>query len=327
MKASLTERYITATITQLPEDLRGEVEPELRASITDAVDARVAQGDDPESAERAVLNDLGDPVVLAAGYADRPLQLIGPKYYVAWSRLLKRVLLIIPPIVLVVAAFAQILAGGNVGQVIAEAVLATISTILHVCFWVTLAFAVMERTGTDLGISWDVDHLPEPKETRAGLSDMIGSLVFLGLLIAAIFWDQTVGFVRVLDERIPILNPDLWPWAMAAFFGLIVLEIIFAVVLYIRRGWDTLMAVANTLLSVAFFTWIVSILARGELLSTEFTALFVNNGLSFDTLYTVAVIVGFIAGAIALGDIIDGWVKTYRAASSASVEQEPAAQD
>ncbi len=54
-------------------------------------------------------------------------------------------------------AFAQSLTGGNIGEVSVEAVVATITSILHICFWVTLIFAIMERTGIDLGLKLDVD--------------------------------------------------------------------------------------------------------------------------------------------------------------------------
>ena len=323
MTTTLTQRYIAATVEGLPEDLRSEVRSELEASIADAIEGRVAEGQDRETAERVVLTELGDPAVLAAGYADRPLQLIGPKYYVAWSRLLKRLLLLVPAIVLVVVAFAQALAGATIGEVIAEAILATIQTALHVCFWVTLVFAVLERTGTDLGVSWDLDQLPEPRSTRASRADLVGSLVFLGLATGAILWDQWVGFVVVLDDRIPVLNPELWPWAMAALLGLILLEMLFAVLLYVRGGWGPLLAVVNTALAVAFFSWVVTLLTRGELFSAEFIGLAQDNGLSNDTLYVVGMVIGFSAAAIAIGDTTDGWVKTYRA-RSAGVEQQPA---
>ena len=81
MKTTLSERYITATINELPAEMHDDVRPELQASIADAIAGRIEQGDEHEAAERAVLSDLGDPSILAASYADRPLHLIGPRYY------------------------------------------------------------------------------------------------------------------------------------------------------------------------------------------------------------------------------------------------------
>lgn len=313
MKISLTERYIAATVNELPTELHADVRPELEASIADAVDARMATGEDRETAERSVLTELGDPAVLAAGYADRPLQLIGPRYYLTWWRLLKRLLIIILPIVFVVVIFAQLLASGDIGTIAAEAITVTMTTALHVCFWVTLAFAIMERTNADPGVAWDVDQLPEPRQEHPGRADLIASLIFLGLLLVAIVWDQVSGVVPVQNDSIPVLNPDLWPWVMTGLLGLIVLEMMFAIVLYLRRGWDAAMAFVNTVLNLLFFSWAITLLARGELFSGEFLDLFAENNVESDSLYTLAVLLGVGIGAVCVGDIIDGWVKTYRA--------------
>src|SRR5690606_21615629 len=96
MTTTLTDRYIAATVRSLPPQLQAEVRDELRASIADAVDARTEQGEPLEAAGRAVLSELGDPSILAAGYADRPLHLIGPKYFLTWWRLLKVLVAIVP---------------------------------------------------------------------------------------------------------------------------------------------------------------------------------------------------------------------------------------
>ncbi|MFC7484261.1 permease prefix domain 1-containing protein [Luedemannella flava] len=66
---TLTDRYVDATLRRLPERQRADIERELRASIEDAVEARVDGGEDPADAERAVLTGLGDPARLAAGYS------------------------------------------------------------------------------------------------------------------------------------------------------------------------------------------------------------------------------------------------------------------
>jgi len=325
MQTSLADRYISATINELPADLHDEVRPELQASIADAVEARMAQGEDRETAERAVLTELGDPAVLAAGYADRPLQLIGPRYYLPWLRLLKRLLMIIPPIIFVIVAFVQVLASGDIGTVMAEGITVTLTTALHICFWVTLAFAIMERTGADTGLTWDVDQLPELRQEHPGRADLIASLVFLGLVLVALGWDQLSGFIRVGGDSIPMLNPELWPWTMSIFLGLIVLEIVFAIVLYVRGGWNVTMALLNTLLNLAMFSFFITLLVRGELVSAEFLNLAVENGVDDDSLFTLALMFGFGVGVIAIWDTIDGSVKTYRA-SSAGRQQQPAAQ-
>lgn len=316
MKTSLAERYIAATIAELPEELRDEVRSELYASIADAIEARMLAGEDRDTAEHAVLTELGDPAVLAAGYADKPLQLIGPKYYMPWRRLLKRLLAIIPPIVFVISALAQVLSGGDIGTVISEAILATMSAILHIFFWVTLAFAIVERTGSDVGVGWSVEDLPEPQEDDSSRADMVASLIFLGIFTIGLVWDQIWGLLHLEGQAIHILNPELWPWTMTLLLVLLGLEAVFAVALYLRRGWSVTMAIINTAIAVGIFSWFITLLVRGDLVSAEFLQFSFTNADSPETLRTVATIFGFGVGIVAAWDIIDGWVKTYRASSA-----------
>src|SRR5690606_4735895 len=86
---TLTDRYVAATLRSIPANSREDIERELRASIGDAIDAKVEAGSEPEAAEAAVLTDLGDPDRLAAGLTDRPLSLIGPELFLTWWRLLR----------------------------------------------------------------------------------------------------------------------------------------------------------------------------------------------------------------------------------------------
>ena len=71
----------------VPDKQRDDLAAELRASIADDIDARIDAGEPAADAERAVLSELGDPDKLGAGYAERPLWLIGPRYYLQWRRL------------------------------------------------------------------------------------------------------------------------------------------------------------------------------------------------------------------------------------------------
>ena len=211
--ATLTERYIAATVKSLRPDAQDDVRAELGASIADAIEARLEAGESPTDAERAVLTQLGDPGILAAGYAERPLHLIGPRFYLTWWRLLKLLLMIVPVCVLVAAALGQTIAGAPVGEIIASAIVATGGTIIHICFWTTLVFVVLERTGSSTSIDkGDVDQLPELTENGPGRNELIGSLVFLGLAVGALVWDRLRGFIPA--ETLPILNPDLWPWSI-----------------------------------------------------------------------------------------------------------------
>ena len=111
MTATLTDRYVLAVTRSIPEQQRADVADELRASIADQLDARIEAGEPANAAERAVLTELGDPDRLAAGYADRPLSLIGPRYFLEWKRLLVLLLWIVVPLAAFGLALGQTLSG------------------------------------------------------------------------------------------------------------------------------------------------------------------------------------------------------------------------
>ena len=324
MTATLTERYISATIRSLKPELQDDVRAELEASIADAVEARMEQGEAADQAERAVLTELGDPGLLAAGYADRPLHLIGPKYYLAWWRLLKLLLWIVPICVAAAVLLGLLISGAEIGGSLVQTLAIGLQVTVHLVFWTTLVFVVLERTGADTGMKWDVDQLPEVPEDGAGRSELIASLVFLGIAAVAVVWDATRGFFPTGGEPIAILNPGLWPWWIGALFALMVLEALFAFALYAQRRWSIVLAALNTVLALAFAAWVLVLLLGGELVNPEFLSFIAQaggeefaagdaqaagNGGVFRIL---AVLLG-VGIAIGVGwDIADGWRKAAR---------------
>jgi hypothetical protein len=231
MASTLTARYIAATIQSLPADSQEDVRTELTASIADAIEARTDQGEEPEKAERDVLTELGDPVALAAGYADRPLHLLGPRYYLTWRRLLRLLLAIVPACAVGGVALGQALAEAPVGTIISQSISVGITATVHLFFWTTLVFVVLDRSGAENADSWSIDQLPEERTAGTGRADLVASLVFLGLGVGAILWDALRGFVRADGEALPILDPTLWPVLITVLFAVIALEAVQAVLL------------------------------------------------------------------------------------------------
>lgn len=326
MAASLTARYVDAVAKSLSSDTQPDVRAELEASIADAVAARVDQGEARADAERAVLTELGDPAVLAASYADRPLQLIGPKYYLVWWRLLMLLVWIVPVAAMVGVIIASSIADRPIGEIIGEAIAVGVTAIVHVAFWTTLVFFVLERTGTDTGVKWSVDALPEAADDGAGRGNLIASLVFLGLAAAALFWDRFIGFVAFatgdLDigeglgaqtERMPILNPELWPWWIGAALVLIGLEALLAIAVYALHGWTAVLATVNTALAIVFAAGAVYLVVSGQLANPEFLDFTLNRADSPETVGVVlSVVLVVVIVGITVWDIVDSWRKAQR---------------
>lgn len=310
----LTERYVSATVRSLKPAAQEDVRSELQASIADAIEARLEHGEPREAAERAVLTELGDPDILAAGYADRPLHLIGPRYYLTWLRLLKTLLIIVPLCAVGGVALAQTLAGASVGQTIGEVAAVGASTVVHLCFWVTLVFVMLERTGADTGTDWDVGQLPEPSADGAGKGELIASLVFLALATGAIFWDHFRGLFWGDGHALPILNPDLWPWWIGSLLVLMGFEAALAIALYARKRWTADLAVMNTILAVLIMSLLVTLLGNGHLINPEVIAYAgAQHGVESSTFDVLGIVTGFAIVGISVWDIVDGWRKTARA--------------
>lgn len=317
VKTTLTDRYVDAAMRTVPDKQRDDLATELRASIDDQVEARLEQGESRDAAERAVLTDLGDPDKLAAQYTDRPLWLIGPRFYLEWWRLLKLLLWIVLPTAAFGIALARVLGGSDVGEVIGGTIVTLMTVALHLAFWTTLIFVIVER-GWDRGTSkpiteWNVDQLPEPRPQGVGFADMVATLVFLVIAAGALIWDQLLGFVPTHPD-VPFLNPGLWPWWIAGLFVLMALEAALAVTVYLRRGWTWTLAIINALIALAVAVPALVLLAQGLLINPEFFATVNGDAARADSdLSTIlSVVFGFVIAGIAVWDIVDVCLKTSR---------------
>ncbi|MDR6904732.1 hypothetical protein J2X63_000418 [Agromyces sp. 3263] len=328
---TLTDRYVWAAARSVPEAQRTELERELRERIGDETDALVEGGRSPIDAERAALTELGDPVALAARYVDRPLQLIGPRYFLVWWRLLKLLLAVVLPFAALGIAIAKAVAGADIGEIIGSAIGLTISVAVHIGFWTTLIFAVLERTPAPAGrrgidAPWTLDMLPalpEPaKASRRG--ELIGSVVML-VVFAGLIVLQQFGVPWIDDlESVPLLDPALWSFWLPYFLGLIVLEILFAFALY-AWGWNWWLAGANLVLNVAFAVPALWLFLTGQLLNpAALDAMDWPWGQSGPIIVAIIVVVVIAAAA---WDVVDGGIKAWRAASGrrAGVDSQPVA--
>lgn len=318
MTTTLTDRYVHTAMRTVPDKQRADLSTELRGSIEDQIDARVEQGEPRESAERTVLTELGDPDELAARYLERPLQLIGPRYFLAWWRLLKLLWVIVPLCAAFGVALGMTLAGEPFGAILGSVVGVTVSVIVHVGFWTTLVFFVVERSATGSGTGpvseWTPDDLPESAERRASLGDLIASLVFLAVAAGAVLWDRFVGLAYLGDtgEWVPFLHPALWPWGIGILLALIVLEALHAIWVYARDAWTMPAAIVNAALNLAIAVPAMWLLIRGELLNPDFFPSLIPDGAGETVQAIVTTIVGFVIVGVVIWDAVDGFWKARR---------------
>jgi hypothetical protein len=319
---TLSDRYVWAVLRALPGRERAELEPEIRSLVADAIEARAAQADvAPDDIERAALTELGDPGVLAAGYARGPQYLIGPNVYPEWRRLVTMLVSILVPIIALVVLSASLISGSTVGGAIVGAGVSAFQVALQTVFWITLVMATIERaTGSVLTPrSWTPDALPKvPDDGRIGLMEVGAMLVFDVLVIAGLLWVQLLPPVSIGGVAYPLFDPALWSFWLPWFIAVMVLEIGFAILLAMRGRWTWTLAVMNAVLGAAFGIPVVYLVSNGLLLNPALLAA-IGSTTDSDWVRVTALIVGVVSIVTVIADAAVGFMKAWRASLPGAV--------
>lgn len=305
--STLIDRYVVTALRRVPESQRADIDRELRASIDDAVDARIDSGEPRDAAIEQALLDLGDPDLLADRYAGRRQVLIGPDLFPVWRRLLVFLLSVVLPIVVVVATLLESLDSGDAGSVVGEAVTAAITVAVHMAFWTTAVFAVLERTGVarkDLGGTWSPADLPDVDPGWQTPGQVAAAIVWPVLVIVALVLQQFT-----LTDR-PVLDPGNWTFWWPVLIAVLVAECVYAVWLFRRGVRSHTVTLVNAALALAFSGVVIWLLATERFFNPAFV-----DGLDWgdlDPLATLTRIGVVVAVVVAVWDIADVAVKVQR---------------
>lgn len=320
MTPTLTDRYVGAVLRAAPVAQRTDLDLEVRGLIADAIEARIAAdpgatGDDAAT-ERAALIELGDPAALAARYTDRTQYLIGPALFPVWRRLLSVLLPILVPIIGLIVLAASLYGGATVGSAIVSGGMAAFGVGLQTVFWVTLVFAVIERTTGTTGVAvdgWSLDDLPDlPATGGIGVIEFGATIVANAFVVAGLLWVQLQPPIVIDGSALPLFDPALWSFWLPWFLVVTVGEILFTVALFVRGRWTWSMAVINAALGAAFAIPLVYLIQNDLLLNPALVdAVTATSGSAWlaVTGTVTAVVVALIVG----WDAIDGARKARRA--------------
>lgn len=273
-KNDYTNRYVDASTQWLPRAQRGDHAAELRASIRDQIEVRIELGDEPAAAEVAVLNGMGDPAVLAAGYADRPLQLLGPRWYPVYSRILRIVLWSTLPFVALGVIIAMVLEGRSWWGVVGPTLGITFTAGTWIFTIMTIVFVRLERGGAPLG-PWTVDQLPigDPNEgLPAGRVEKVVGVVAVLLAIAALVF-VTVPWSVPGEGTMSVLNPALWPWSLVVGLVLILVGSVVSFLARTAGRWSLSSALASAVIAIVWAGLVVGLTLAGMLFDPAFVAL------------------------------------------------------
>lgn len=279
---TLTDRYVAATLRSVPEKSRADIERELRASIADAIDARLAKGESRDAAEDAVLTELGDPSRLAAEYAGPPRYLIGPSVYDAYLRTLAVALAFTVPVVWSLVTAIWLAGGESLINALFTAFVGALFVALLVAFWTTVGYAAVEGSvdarremAAAFGVTpghWTPSRLPDTTTIRPiRVADAVETIVGSTIGIAFLFVQRSVSpFSDAAGHPIPVLNPDLWSLWVPLLVVVSMLWIGVQFVTLFRGSWTPATALALTGLAIVYGTSYIYLLATGQLLNTPF---------------------------------------------------------
>ena len=316
---NLIDKYIQEVTRRLPEKNRKDIALELRSTIEDMLPKQYS-----EEEVKEVLKELGNPAILANGYNDRPMYLIGPRYYEMYITILK-ITLPIAAIISFVSLLAHQLLTFNgsdavlniILNIFTDGIVGVIETTLHTFFWVTLAFFIAERVESSKDNEpvnfkfkkWspeDLMDIPNLSKKRISDGEIVFSLFWTALWATCYFYADSLFGVYEKGEQglifvTPALNQEILLSYLPMIFVAIVLEVGLAIYKLIERKWTKKLALYNTVLQIVVTTIFVIILMNPNLFEIDFKvwASF-NEGI----VKTVAIVI-FITGA--LWNIIDSY--------------------
>lgn len=286
---NLIDLYIGEVTRRLPEKNRADIALELHSAIEDMLP------EDPSEEEiKTALAEMGDPAVLASGYNDRPMHLIGPRYFEMYLSLLKLIVPIAVMVTLIVLVITTIFSnagdatvGDAAASLVGDAISAAIATAVQVFAWLTLVFAVIERFDrsasqkplTAASKEWTPDDLKEvahiPKEKMISKYEIIGALIWTAIWSAGYFYaDRLVGIYLDRGDGLELTAPAFNQEVLLSYWPLVVLAIILQIMLAAykwREGqWTQRVAVLNAVVQAVYVGTVILIFTNPNLINQGF---------------------------------------------------------
>jgi hypothetical protein len=276
---SWTERYLAAALRSIPDPKRADVGRELRSSIADAVEERVAAGEDRLAAERAVLEGLGDPALLAAAYTGRPTYLIGPELFPLYRRFVPRLIAVVVPLAAAVMIVVELAGGGSYADAVAAGISGAIAVAIQIAFWATVTFVFLERaqatreTRTEIVAAtdrWTVDRLPEPSAGRVTAGESVTGVITVLITIGGLLFLRSLGATNASGSETPLLDPALTGFWLPVLIAVLAALAVLPVIVFIVGRWTMVLAVGHAVLRVAFALPLIVLALKGTLVNAAF---------------------------------------------------------
>lgn len=332
-KLDLIKVYMKEVTKRLPEKMRKDIALELESTIYDMLPDNFTEAHVEEA-----LATLGNPAVLASRYKDSPMHLIGPKFYDLYISLLKLIIPIVG-IVVFITAFVNRL-HHDVGtdhislvavSIFGETLWTVISATIQTFFWMTLIFAILERTignkvnepVTLSGKKWtpkDLKQIPYvPAKREVKLYEAGFNLFWTALWVTIYFNAQyIIGIYEggtTLTFVMPIFNQETLMAYIVIIIIHLILEAIKFVYMLIVRQWTIPLAFGNVVVHIVSIVIIILLFTDAQLFNVEFIEYLANKrnetiGQTEAMITNIKWIIGLIVTAIC---IIDSFINFRKA--------------
>lgn len=330
----LIDIYIQEVTRRLPEKSRDDIALELRSTIGDMLPENHS-----EKEVKEVLGNLGNPGVLASEYSERPMYLIGPRYFDTYMTLLKLVIPIVSMLAFFVIIVENILTysgeedivNGIINVIIiilGHGFWGIISATIQAFFWITIVFAILERTESSKEKSpltpgwteWSPDDLNSipliSKEKRISTGDIFGTLVWISIFILVYFnASDLLGVYGKFQGEMQLIAPTFNQEVLQSYWFIVIvaltIEIAFAFYKLIVRQWTSKLAIMNTVRNIVSTIVFIVIFSNDQLLNEDFYMYLENLlHLSFELKNPVIIISIILWLFLSILDVMQGFRKS-----------------
>jgi len=228
------------------------------------------------------------------------MHLIGPRYFDVYTTLLKMIIPIAAVIALI-AMVAENFVGYNGEQAVLNVILnligkgigEIIEVGLHVFFWLTLVFAILERTDKDKGTQplttslkkWTPDDLKNtsyvPKKKAISKFEVFGGLMWTAIWATLYFYaNHLVGVYHGTENGLKFVTPTFNQDVLLQYWPIVVIMIVFEIAIslykFVQGQWTKKLAIGNAFLQIVGTIVFIVIVVNPHLFNEGFITFVAN---------------------------------------------------